>query len=242
MPTVRTVRVPWLLALASLVAACSGDPASPPTSPTSNAPTPPLTPTPNPSAPTPAPGSFTITGVVQEGERAVPGIYANAWVQETGGFGYSWWWAHGPLHADSAGRFVISHLPMAARVWLQAFDVAHDQPCAVSIAAIRGDTTVNITVVSTAAATPTAQSSAGSRSVSGTVVTSGGQPAVGAWIDFEPIMDFPAATTHTDAAGRFALCGLPVDEAVWLGAVLGSSVGYLAVPVGQTEGLKIVLP
>jgi hypothetical protein len=167
----------------------------------------------------------------------------NAWVQQTDGLGYSWWWAHGPLHTDTEGHFVVSGLPATVSIWLQAFQDGYDQPCAISIPAVRGDTTINIAIVSQAAASPTAQSPAGSRTVSGTVVvTSAQQPAAGAWVDFEPIMDFPAATTHADGAGRFALCGLPVSDTVWFGAATPTSLGYVAVPPGQTDGVKIVLP
>lgn len=231
-----------LCSFASLVAACSGDSTSPPASPIESAPSAPLVPAPHPSGPTPAPGQFAVTGIVQDAGRPIPGIYVNAWVQETSGFGYSWWWAHGPLYADSAGHFVISDLPAAARVWLQSFDTTHDQQCAVSISAVQGDTTLNISTVSAGAGAATPQTIAGTRSVSGTVLTSGGQPAAGAWVDFEPIPDFPAATIHTDGAGRFTLCGLPVDETVWLGASLGSNVGYASVAPGQSDGVKIVLP
>src|SRR5215475_4808260 len=117
--SVRTLRGRWLCALASLVAACGGDASSPPTTPTVVAPSSPLTPGPN--SPSPVSGQFTITGIVQGSERPIPGVNVNAWVQETGGFGYSWWWAHGPLHADAAGRCVISGLPTSAHAWLQAF-------------------------------------------------------------------------------------------------------------------------
>jgi len=229
-----------LCVLASLVAGCSGDAASPPTTPADVAPVTPLAPVPN--HPSPGSGSFAITGIVQGVDHPIPGVNVNAWVQEAGGFGYSWWWAHGPLHADGAGRYTISGLPAGVRVWLQAFQDGYYQPCAVSLPPVHGDTTANIVLASTGVIAPVPPSSATSRSVFGTVVTSAGQPAAGAWVDFEPIMDFPAATTHTDSAGRFALCGLPVDETIWFGAVLGSSVGYVAVPPGQSEGVKIVLP
>lgn len=230
-----------LCGFASLIAACSGDPASPPVSPTESAPSTPAVPTPQPSRPAPAAGQFAVAGVVQQAGRPIPRIYVNAWVEQANGFGYSWWWAHGPLYADSAGHFVISGLPAGARVWLQSFDTTHDQQCAVSIPAVQADTTLDISTVAPGAGAAAPQSIAGSRSVSGTVVTSSGQPAAGAWIDFEPIPDFSAAAIHADSAGRFALCGLPVDETVSLGASLGSSGGSASVPPGQSDDVRIVL-
>lgn len=231
-------------AVAMLVAGCGGDPASSTGTVTVSEPSTPQTPAP-PTAPSPTPGSYAITGFVTAAGRPIPGINVNAWVNEDRGFGYSWWWAHGPLRADTTGRYLISGLPNGASVWLVAFQDGYDQQCAVSLSAVRGDTTIDIPLVSTAAVAPTAASPPGLRSVSGSIVleTSGGpQPAAGAVVDFEPIPDFPAAIMHADAAGRFALCGIPVSETIWLGAALGSHVGYASVPPGQSEGVKIVLP
>ena len=119
------------------------------------------------------------------------GVNVNAWVAEDGGFGYSWWWAHGQLHADAAGRYSISGLPSGVHVWLQAFQDGYDQQCAVSVPTLQGDTTVDIALVSRAVVAPTALSPSGLRSVSGSVVvaTSAGQQlAAGAFVDFEPII------------------------------------------------------
>jgi len=231
-------------AVAMLGAGCSGDAPSTKGTATVSDPSTPVTPGPN-RPPSPTPGSYAITGLVQEAGRPIPGVNVNAWVEEDGGFGYSWWWAHGQLHADTAGRYSISGLPSGVHVWLQAFQDGYDQQCAVSVPTVRGDTTVDIALVSRAVAAPTALSPPGLRSVSGLVVlgTSGGQQsAAGAFVDFEPIMDFPAAITHADGAGRFALCGLPVNDTIWLGASSGSHVGYVPVPPGQSNGVKIVLP
>ena len=232
-------------AVAMLCAGCSGgDPASPGVTVTVSDTSTPRTPAPTP-APSPTVGSYTITGFVQEGGRPFPGVNVNAFVTEDRGFGYSWWWAHGPLQADTTGRYSISGLPSGAQVWLVAFHDGYDQQCAVSVPAVRGDTTVNIPLVSTVVVALTAMSATGLRSVSGSVVlaASGGeQSAAGAWVDFEPIPDFPAATTHADGAGRFTLCGLPVNDTIWFGAASGSRVAYVSVPPGQSEGVKIVLP
>lgn len=219
-------------------------PASPTgTTTVGNSPTP-ETPVPSP-APSPISSSYAITGLVQAAGRPIPGVNVNAFVTENSGFGFSWWWAHGPLHADTTGRYSISGLPSGAQAWLVAFQDGYDQQCAVSLPAVRGDTTIDIPLVSTAVVAPTAVSPSGLRSVSGSIAlaTSGGQqPAAGAFVDFEPIPDFPAAIVHADAAGRFALCGIPANETIWLGAALGPHVAYASVPPGQSEGVKIVLP
>ena len=231
-------------AVAMLGAGCSGDTPSTTGTAVVSDPSTPLAPVPT-QPPTPTPGSYTITGLVQEGGRPMPGVNVNAWVDEPTGFGYSWWWAHGQLHADTAGRYSMSGLPSGVHVWLQAFQDGYDQQCAVSVPTVRGDTTVDIALVSRAAIAPMALSPAGSRSVSGSVVlaTSGGQQsAPGAFVDFEPIMDFPAAITHADGAGRFALCGLPASDTIWLAASYNSHVGYVQVPPGQSDGVTIVLP
>jgi len=231
-------------AVAMLGAGCGGDPASTTATPSVTAPSTPLAPVPT-NPPSPASGSYAATGLVREAGRPIPGVNVNAWVTEPTGFGYSWWWAHGPLHADTAGRYSVSGLPSGAHVWLQAWQDGYDQPCAVSVPTVRGDTMVDIALVSTGGVAPAALSPSGFRSVSGSVVfggSGGQQSAAGAFVDFEPIMDFPAATTHADGAGRFALCGLPANDTIWLGASSGSHVGYAPVPPGQSDGVKIVLP
>ena len=80
--------------------------------------------------------------------------------------------------------------------------------------------------------------------MTGTVVETipfGARPVSGVFIDFEPIMDFPAATTYSDANGRFGLCGLPADGTVTIGAGLNGRVAYINVPPGETR-IDIVLP
>ena len=88
----------------------------------------------------------------------------------------------------------------------------------------------------------TTQSAPGFRSVSGTIVEmTSKQPIPGAFVDWEPLEDFPAAVTISDGAGRFALCGLPQDETVKLGTSSGTRVAYANIPPGQTAGVEITL-
>jgi hypothetical protein len=70
----------------------------------------------------------------------------------------------------------------------------------------------------------------------------GRRPVPGASVDFEPVMDFPAATTYTDAQGRFLLCGLPDGTTAALGASLTMArVAYVNVPPHQTT-MDIEIP
>src|ERR1700730_12605541 len=100
-------------------------------------------------------------------------------------------------------------------------------------------------------------SAPGVRSVSGTVVemtATGSQPVAGASVVFgagsaasgpsavfEPAEN-PAAYTYSDATGRFALCGLPANDTVYLEAgAAGTEVGYVSVAPGQTTHIQITL-
>ena len=86
--------------------------------------------------------------------------------------------------------------------------------------------------------------SPGTRVVSGTVFleTNGTQtPATGAFVDFEPTEDSPAAITKSDSQGRYLLCGLPSTASAYLGAAAGGKVTYLTVPAGETTGVDIVI-
>ena len=152
-------------AVAMLGAGCSGDTPSTTGTAVVSDPSTPLAPVPN-QPPTPTRGPYAITGFVREAGRPMPGVNVNAWVDEPTGFGYSWWWAHGQLLADTAGRYSMSGLTSGVHVWLQAFQDGYDQQCAVSVPTVRGDTTVDIALVSRAVVAPMALSPAGSRSVS----------------------------------------------------------------------------
>ena len=121
------------------------------------------------------------------------------------------------------------------------------QQCAAAPVTVQADMATDLALVLKANLTvSTTQSAPGFRSVSGTIVemtSAGKQPVAGAFVDWEPLEDFPAAATYSDGAGRFALCGLPQDETVRLGAsVIFGRVGYANTPPGQTAGVEITLP
>ncbi len=196
-------------------------------------------------APPPSVGSNTISGVVRnEGGGPIQGANVNAWVM-TGSFNYSYMYAHGALLTDADGRYRMTGLPGGVQVWLQDYKEGYAQQCAVGPVTVQGDRVIDLQLVATANLTATAPSVSGFRSLSGTVVEmtpTGKAPVAGAFVDFEPVEDFVAAVTHTDQAGRFALCGLPADVAVGLSASTGTArVTYVSVPAGETS-VEIILP
>src|SRR5262249_27047045 len=81
------------------------------------------------------------------------------------------------------------------------------------------------------------------RIVTGRIVentASGVQPVAGTFVDFEPVPDFPVATTYSDANGRYLLCGLSDGQ---IGVGLDSDrFTYVSVPRDQTSDLDITLP
>jgi hypothetical protein len=184
---------------------------------------------------------------VTDGDHPVVGANVNAFII-TNGFGYSYMWAHGAILSDVTGNFRMTGVPAEAGVWLQAFKDGYVQPCAAPYVMVHGDTTIHLGLVSktNVSASRIQPAVAGLRSVSGVIVENtptGKQPVAGAFVDFEPLEDFPAAVTNSDAAGRFLLCGLPQSDTVRLGASAGTGrVAYVNVPADQTTDVEITLP
>jgi len=227
-------------ALTLLVAAC-GSSATSPSSPSSpSAPTPPIT-NGGPSFPT---GNVTVSGVVTEGGRPLAGVNVNAWVQ-TNTIGYSYMYAHGAVLTDATGSYRLPTLPTGASLWMQVYKDGYVQQCAQPRLVLQADTTMNPQLVSKANLSGLPVPSTTSlRTVSGTIVETsvdGKRPVANVFVDFEPMEDFPAAITYTDANGQFSLCGLPQESAVEIGAGLGNRVTYASVPPGQTS-VEITLP
>jgi hypothetical protein len=191
-------------------------------------------------------GPYVVSGVVTEAASPIAGVNVSAFV-ETSGFGYSYMWAHGALLTDGAGHYLMSALPAGAHLWFHVWKDGYVQQCAAPSVTIQVDMTMDLTLVSKVnlTASTTESAPAGLRWVSGTIVEitpTGKQPVAGVFVDFEPLEDFPAAVTYSDAAGRFALCGLPQNDTVKVGAGLGNRVTYANVPPGQTTGIEITLP
>jgi hypothetical protein len=201
------------------------------------------------AGPRPPNGSGTISGHVvgigPGGKRPLAGALINAFVDQ-GSFGYSYWWAHGRVQTDADGGYELTDLPQGATVTFQAAMEGYVQQCAAPAVLVQAGLTVDLQLVpianryaSSADAPPAAP---GYRVISGTVyetTAAGRQPVAGASVDFEPIIDFPAAGTIADDAGRYVLCGVSDARSADLGAGAHGRIGWLTVPAGQTSGADI---
>jgi hypothetical protein len=180
-----------------------------------------------------------LSGVVAEGRQPIPG----ASVDNGSGVGYV------GATSDAHGAF---RLPVNGSVdaaegiadWVRAIKDGYAQPCA---APIEGNT-INLQMVSLSALSGAPLPSPdGLRTVSGIIVRMTGvgvpQPVANAGVDFEPRWDdWEAAYTYSDAAGRFSLCGLPMDT-VRIGAYSrpGANPAYVTVSPGQNN-IEVTLP
>jgi hypothetical protein len=107
----------------------------------------PLTST-QPTGPIPPQGRFTVNGDVFDSRTgAIAGASVNLWIH-TGSFGYSYWWANGPLGSGVSGCFVAANIP-GAQISVWAFTPGFLQPCAVS-AAVTDNVEVDVELVSQA--------------------------------------------------------------------------------------------
>jgi len=233
----------WATLSLGLLAGCHNGSNAPSTAPTSAAGS-------QSGGPPSGAGSYTISGVVAENGQPVANVSVNAWMEQLGGAGYSYWYLHGQVHTDASGGYRMTSLPGGAHVWIQLNKDGYVQQCAAS-AIMSGDLTMDVALLSTARVTASPMpSTPGLRSVSGTVVemtATGSQPVAGAGVVFgagawpEPAEN-PAAYTDSDTTGRFALCGLPANDTVKLEGVAGTRVGYVSVAPGQTSDIQITLP
>ena len=177
--------------------------------------------------------------------RPLVGANVNAWVK-TGRMGYSYMWANGPRLSADAGRFELSGLPASARVIVDAYKAGYVQQCAAPPQVMDADATVDIELIQRSLVSAEAvHNRPGFRSISGVVyekTSEGRRPVADVLVDYEPVMDSPAALTVTDANGRYLLCGIPNDEVATIGSSLGiSRVVYVEVPPGQTTA-DLVIP
>ena len=78
----------------------------------------------------------------------------------------------------------------------------------------------------------------GFRSVSGAVFEKTGdgrQPVAGAYVSYEPVMEYAAAVTITDADGRYLLCGIPAARSATISVYTSSDrYGFATAPAGAT--------
>jgi hypothetical protein len=231
------------------LAACS-QPTSPSAVATPPAAPPPTSAVPAPGAPPLPRGPFALTGIITErtprGEQPVGAANVNVWVQ-TATIGYSYWYANGPQMTDSQGRYQLANLPADATLHFDTWKDGFVQQCAAPQLVANGDLRLDAQLVSRANVSASPDSvpgpAPGFRLISGVVyeLTADGRGmASNAFVDYEPLEDFPAATTYTDAQGRFLLCGIPQARNATIGASLGMGrVAYRSVPAGTDASIEI---
>jgi hypothetical protein len=213
-----------------------------------------------PAAPSPGPsielmgtptGSFRVSGTVKErtaqGTRPLADAAVNLWVDRgrSGGYSY-WWWSGKQIYSDTAGTFFFDRLPTST-AWFEAWKDGYVSQCAALPISVSGD---GLTVEATLAKRDLAwvdvsavPASTGGRIVAGRIVENtpdGVRPLAGAFVDFEPVMDWPAAATFSNGDGRYLLCGLSEGQ---IGVGSGNRVTYVPVPRGLVvDNFDIVLP
>ena len=191
-------------------------------------------------------GTYTISGQVTErnatGDVTSAGAYVNAWIQQSN-FGYAYWYRHGQIVADDSGRFRLPSVPAGATAQLQVWKDGFVQQCAAPLVTIQSDVRIDgqLVALDKLSVLSPPEPAAGFRHVSG-VVSDDGKPIAGAFVDYEPIMDYVGAFTFTDKGGRFLLCGLPMNQTVTLGVGFEGRAVWVEVPPGQSDGVAISLP
>jgi len=178
----------------------------------------------DPNPPTPPPSQFKLHGEVFDVESGmIDAADVNLWVQ-TDGFGYSYWWANGPLQSDGLGQFV-AELPRS-EVDVYASKDGYVQPCGVHMG-VQEDGEVRVEMQSIASLNsinPLRPQLSSEPSVTGIIyeqTPSGRKPIAGANLWAGDPMGISYATTVSDLAGGFYLCRLPAVAEVAI-----SKVGY----------------
>jgi hypothetical protein len=128
-----------------------------------------------------------------------------------------------------------------ATVWVLARKDGYAQQC-VATTTMQTDATLDVRVTSIGNLHTTRPlSSPGTRTISGSVfeVTSAGKhPVEGARVGWDAFMDSIVVETMSDAAGRYLLCGLPMERIDGLFAIkVGySGISYASAAAG-TDGV-----
>jgi hypothetical protein len=197
-------------------------------------------------------GSLVVDGVVEEasdaGVSSLGNDAVNVWVQQPDGFGYSYWWANGPVYADASGRFAAVGLPTSVTVYAEAHRDGYVQQCTAAAPAIRGNVTINLRLVrlSNVSASPSSlpPQGPGMRYIAGTIHEAGPEgkrPAAGVYVSYEPVSDVPAASTITDSDGRYLLCGIPSDKVAIITAYRDGQSGFTQAVAGRTDDVDFEL-
>ena len=153
----------------------------------------------------------------------IDGADINIWVQ-AGDFGYSYWWANGPLQADGLGEFEAD-LPRSG-IDVYAAKGGYVQPCGVHMD-VQEDADVRVEMQSIASLktlNPLRPQLSSEPSVTGLIyenTPSGRKPIAGANLWAGDALGISYASTVSDLAGGFYLCRLPAVAEVAI-----SKVGY----------------
>lgn len=153
-------------------------------------------------------GDHLVSGIVLErtstGTRPAAGMSVWAWVQRPTN-GYS----AGRVQTSALGEYGFSLLP-DAQILIQAGGPGYDQPCASLVQVAGSNLRVDLEVVSSAE--PIVEEEPAAPALVGMVYETtpeGRRPVAGARIYDEVFVGIVAATTTTDAQGRYSLCRLP---------------------------------
>jgi hypothetical protein len=159
---------------------------------------------------------------------------------------YSYMFIYGAVLTGADGSYRLTNLPAGVKVWPDTYKTGYVQQCAAPQLAMAGDAVVDMELVSRANVSASVPpSKPGFRSVSGIIyetTPAGPRPAAGAFVDFEPIDDSPAAITYSDSEGRYLLCGIPENENAAVGTNVNGKAAYTIARPGQTTGVDITVP
>lgn len=216
-----------------LIAACSSGGSEGPSGDTGG-------PAPQPPEPTPPPPEFVVRGELFSFETGmIVNSDINVWVQ-TSDFGFSYWWANGPLQSDGLGLFE-AQVP-ESDIFVLAVNEDYVQPCAVR-STVTQDIEVRIEMLRKSSLdvinAPRPQLSF-EPSVTGTIYESasnGRRIVAGANLSAQDALETGLANTRSDLSGGFYLCNLPEDTYIDVRKVGFNPV--LIGPVGGTEPLVL---
>jgi len=231
------LRIVIAVCLALLVAACGGDKPSVPASPIAPGP---------PTAP--AGQTLTLSGTVSEEGLPIPNAAVYVYGEQSCSSGCtSSQFSGGSGTTDAAGRYsIVVRRPedRTATVFAVAGKNGYVQQCAASATIQSADARLDLRLTSLAnlsAARP--QSGPGSRTVSGAVfeaAPTGRPPVEGASVVWEALFDVVVAETRSDAAGRYLLCGLPLERIPGLFVHQGfGRTSYVSVEAGGDANVDI---
>jgi hypothetical protein len=229
-----TTQSATVLCLALLFSACSRDQSVAPAAPTV------------PKAPTGP--TFALSGVIADSVsgRPISGVQLAVWPEPAPLIAPGW--SPGSGLSDGTGHYKIANWPdWTGIAWVQASKEGYTQQC-VARATIQGDTSLDIALTPLGnldvESSPTPIATTGSRTVSGIVyelTPEGRRPVENAWVGWEHFLDFVVASTRSDSAGRYLLCGLPQERFDGLFATKQgyNNVSYVSVDRGTDTVVDI---